>query len=1682
MVNQIEELKARLKLNEAELAAEKRKNENLICENRELKNRWSITTPLPKFTLIQTNLINSTNAMMSFIDKDYNYVIVNDQWCKFKGQNREEIIGKTIKDFWGSDVFEIDIKPRFDDALNGKTLNYQAWLTNYEGNKHFFNISFHPHYHESVIEGVLITSSDITDRIRAENNFLTVFNSLSDSIFIHSFDDNGHNSFIDVNDMACFKYGYSREELLSLSPIALQSKKNPPGVTPDELRHTLIKDDYAHFESIHQKKTGEIFPVEITSKIIFVDDKRMLLSIVRDVSEQKAREEELRIKDIRNQSIIETALEGFLVLDLNGVILDVNEKYCILSGYSKNELSGLNIQNLEISKSGIEAPYYINLLIQNGSACFETEHRKKDGTSLQLEVSAQHLDLQGGIIVAFLRDISKDIINKKLLGTRLDLATYSMAHSLDETIQHTLDIAEKVTNSKIGFYHFLEEDQKTLRLQAWSTNTVKNMCAAEGKGNHYDIDKAGVWTDCVSLRKAVIHNDYPSLSHKKGLPEGHAAVIRELVVPIFRGEYIVAIIGVGNKETYYTDQDITDLQLIADLSWDIIETNISRNALAESEEKYRSLIESVRDGIIIIKEGLIQYVNRVMIELSGYNENDFLGKPFLDFVSQYDKEKVAGNYQKRLAGEYLPTEYEFNVLIKDGSELPLEVTSTVFTFFNEKAELVFLKDIRERKSAQEALQLSEYRNRTLLNAIPDLMFLVSRDGTYLDYKARTEDELFMPPEYFIGKKFHEVLPPNLASICESKLEDAFESGSLQTFEYQMAINDEPLFYEARVEANSKANEAIFIIRDITERKKTEELNRLTEQKYQSLFENMLNGLAYCKMIFNNSEPVDFIYLDVNKAFENLTGLKNVTGKKVSEVIPGIKESDPELFAIYARVALTGKPESFEMNVAALDIWFSVSVYSPQREYFTAIFDVITERKKAEKEIALKNELLRLTSDMAKVGGWEFYTDTLQGTWTDEVAKIHGLDPSDPTSVELGISFYTPESRNQIETAIRKAISEAKPYDLELEMITRNGVKKWVRTMAMPIIKGDKVIKLQGIFQDISYRKETELRLENEKKMLRTLIETMPDMVILKDIDGKYLFCNNEYEKFYGKRENELLGKTDYDFVSREKADHYRKIDNDVLIRGCSVYSKEEVTYADDGHKAILEVIKTPLLDSLGNAIGLLAIARNITEQTIYEIQLKKEHDYVISILESMSDAFLALDENWKFTYMNENAGRVFNKDPKKMIGRHIWTEFPKGIGQPFHTAYEKAMLDKKSVTIEEYYTPFNKWFENYLNPTDNGLLIFFRDITERKLSENALQESESRYRLLFEQNPAPMLIYERDTLKLLAINEAFLRHYSYSREEALAMRLPDLYPEEEKEPIIKLAGELRGYQNVGEWHHLRKGNELITITVRSTDIQYEEHDSRVAVITDVTDRKIAEEKIKMMNIELENRVQERTAQLETANRDLEAFAYSISHDLRSPLRHIDGFTHIIQKMVPNKDAEIEGYFRKISDSTTKMASMIDSLLTFSRLGRKPLQKSKVDLNEIVDSVIKHFEPDTANRIIEWEIGRLPQIFGDRELLQLALENLISNAIKFTSKKEKAVIKIAQDITIENTFFVKDNGAGFDMAYSDKLFGVFQRLHTVNEYEGTGIGLANVKQIIVKHGGTIRAESEIDKGAVFYITL
>ena len=371
-----------------------------------------------------------------------------------------------------------------------------------------------------------------------------------------------------------------------------------------------------------------------------------------------------------------------------------------------------------------------------------------------------------------------------------------------------------------------------------------------------------------------------------------------------------------------------------------------------------------------------------------------------------------------------------------------------------------------------------------------------------------------------------------------------------------------------------------------------------------------------------------------------------------------------------------------------------------------------------------------------------------------------------------------------------------------------------------------------------------------------------------------------------------------------------------------------------------------------------------------------------------------------------------------------------------------------------------------------------------------LSESEERMRSVLNSATMAVIVMDRNG-KITDWNLRAEKIFGWTKEEVLEKDLADTV----------IPPNLRSRHKAGIQHYLSNGktqifNRLLEIKalhregkefpieISISPLKTNEVLSFCVFITDITERKLSEEKIKLFNQELEQRVQERTKELESVNKELESFSYSVSHDLRAPLRAIHGYMNILtDEYAPKFDTEALRLTTIITNNTQKMGRLIDDLLAFSQLGRKELIKTQTSMFHMVMNICEEQKRMDTSRQIDFIVRELPDALVDTVTMRQVWVNLISNAVKYTRNRERAVIEIGSDEhEEEQVYFIKDNGAGFDMLYYDKLFGVFQRLHSQKEFEGTGVGLAIVQRIISRHGGKVWAEGKFAEGATFYFTL
>ena len=376
-------------------------------------------------------------------------------------------------------------------------------------------------------------------------------------------------------------------------------------------------------------------------------------------------------------------------------------------------------------------------------------------------------------------------------------------------------------------------------------------------------------------------------------------------------------------------------------------------------------------------------------------------------------------------------------------------------------------------------------------------------------------------------------------------------------------------------------------------------------------------------------------------------------------------------------------------------------------------------------------------------------------------------------------------------------------------------------------------------------------------------------------------------------------------------------------------------------------------------------------------------------------------------------------------------------------------------------------------------------------TNQSLRESELRYRTLVEKAPEAVVVLDLDQGLFVDANENAEKLFGLDREKLLRVGHVEVSPPfqtggrpSKKAAMEELQKSLQSKTPRFEWTHRNTAGIDIPCEVSLVRLPAAGRNLVRGSIVDISERKRAEAEIRTLNAELEQRVAQRTAELEAANRDLESFTYSVSHDLRSPLRHMDGFSRIlVVEHAPKLPPDTKRYLERVREATVHMGHLIDDLLNLARVGRGSFRIAPCDLNDLVAETILSLEGETRDRVVDWRLGRLSPVECDAGLMRQVFSNLLSNALKFTCRQKRAVIEIGEEF-VEGApvIHVRDNGVGFDMKYADKLFQVFQRLHPEEEFEGTGVGLAIVQRILQKHGGGIRAESSPRNGATFLFTI
>ncbi len=880
--------------------------------------------------------------------------------------------------------------------------------------------------------------------------------------------------------------------------------------------------------------------------------------------------------------------------------------------------------------------------------------------------------------------------------------------------------------------------------------------------------------------------------------------------------------------------------------------------------------------------------------------------------------------------------------------------------------------------------------------------------------------------------------------------------------------------------------ALIIDRADRQRIHSDDAQRLSEERLHLLLDGLKDSAVFLL------DPEGKV-LSWNKATTAITGYSSeeVKGKDCSwlftkeDMAQGLPRAELEEALARGRMS----QEGIRVRKDGSRFWAHVEIaplYNGDGELrgFSKMLRDMTEHKQAEQAVRESEERYRsLVVATAQI----VWTTDAQGEVAGDMPMWRDFTGQSPEEIQGWgwINSLHPDDRQRAATVWSNAVKQRALYEIEYRMRRQDGEYRHVWVRGVPVFGDEGTIReWVGTCTDITERKRAEEEIRKASLYTRSLLEASLDPLVTISKDGKIMDVNQATELVTGYSRQHLIG-SDFSnyFTDPEKA---RRGYEQVFAAG-SVRDYPLAIRHTSGMVADVLYNATVFKNEAGEVEGAFAAARDVTERKRAEQALQAERQKFNNILDVLPPYVVLLTPDYHVAFANREFRQRFGESQ----GRRCF-EFLFGRSEPCEICESYKVLKTGKELEWEWTGPDCRNYEIHDFPfTDvSGSTLILEmgiDVTERKRAERALLESEGAFRTLVELVPQLVWMCQPDGLNIY-FNQRWVDYTGLTLEESYGRGWATPFHPDDREPAW------------GAWNRAVEtgGTYRIECRLRAADGSYRWFLTKgvplrnpagdivkwFGTCTDIDDLKRAQQELRDLNEELEQRVQVRTAELVAANRELEAFTYSVSHDLRAPLRHIAGFSKIlVEEYGSHLVPAARHYLERIHVGTTRMGVLVDDLLNLARVSRQELHLQVAGLNSIVEEVRDELLPETEGREVEWKIGKLPFVECDPSLLRQVFQNLLTNALKFTRPRSPAVIEVGvEEGSAPPVIFVRDNGVGFSMKYADKLFGVFQRLHRPEDFEGTGVGLATVQRILKKHGGRIWAEAELDRGATLRFTL
>lgn len=1601
----------------------------------------------------------------------YKIIDVNDAAIAHYGYSRKEFLKLSIVDIRSAE--EIKKLPKIQEDIRNKEGNIHfGVLTHKKKNGEFIRADVYGHKIEyRGFQALMVSCIDVTEKERRLEEIQQSESKLKEAT--------------EIANLGYWRLDYETNKLTWSDEVYKIWGVNPNKfeVSFDSFFKTIHPEDIEEFNRanddaisgkrelnfVHRiyRPDKSIRWVRERGRLKYDESGKIIIfsGTVQDITAQKEEEQHLKMLE----SVVTNTNDAVIITEANPLdspgpkIVYVNQAFTELTGYLPSEVIGKTPRILQGPKSdevGLKA--LGKAIRKNESFELTTINYKKNKEEFWVNFKVSPVFNEKGITTHFI-SIERDVTLKKREELEKDLFNkisqyFNFEYDLNKTIEFVCkEIAEfgdfsiieiwmpNILNTqlKLEYYHNTDKNGKLFYADK---NQITTFNFGEGlPGTVWKNRNAVVWEN-VSENKLFIRRK-----------NAKQAKIKTVIgIPLHHLGNMVGVLVVGALKK---QSEIENYKNILSKIETFLGSEISRKKL---ESDYENLFTSIPDLILLLdSNGKILKINPAGCKLLEFTQSKLINKYFEDFAHPFDKDTLKNELNK-IGEKKNIFNFKSRLIARSGRVIWLNWSCN----FNKNDNVIFAtaKDITNEKSLSELLDESSRFAR-----IGSWEFNLLNNSMYwsdMVHQIHETDAENFTPDFYNAIKYYRI---DFRDKISQILQNAIDNGS--PFQFEAVITTEKgnsLWVRVIGQTEKHNGDVVRIFGSIQDIQKEKE----TEIRLKSITDD-IPGVSYQYIAYpDGTEAVR----SVSKGAQQIWGFapeeceKNIgliwdrikeggdferTTKEVEDAINNMSNWHTRFRYLYPDGSIRwlegyGTPYSMPDDTVIFN---------------SVIFD-ITEEK-------LAKVLYEKTSTLAAIGSWELYTENNPNGemfWSPIVKQIFEVEPEFEATLNNGLQFYEDKNRQTIEKVLENLIQNETPFDLEIQIKTARGNIKWVRCIGDGEFINDKCVRIYGSFQDIHNKKSTELRLGE-------ILESISDAFYALDSSWKFTYFNKEAENLLNKKSEDVIGKSIWDVFPATNNTELQK----TYYRVAQTGENESFEYLYPGNGFWYEV------NAYFAQNGVSVYFKNIDERKHTEEQLKKASEERKEILESIGDAFFAVDNNWIVTYWNHMAEKVLMKKRTDILGKHLWTEYADAIDSDFYRMYHKAKKTGQKLSFEEHYPAVHKWFEVTAYPSEKGLSVYFKDISLRREADIQIREANQRFEKVTEATNEVIWDWNivENTLYWGAGYKAYFGYESNKGFVSLDTWTSNLHPND-KDRVLKSLNNFLGSANGAIWDEefrfKKSDNTYAYVKDKGIILRNNlgEPMRMVGAMKDITYQKEYEEELKKLNENLRRNIRK----LELANEELEQFAFITSHDLQEPLRMITSFMDQLKRKYSEQlDDKANQYIHYASDGAKRMKRIILDLLEYSRAGRLDEYQEPISLNELLIDYKTLRRRIISEKSVQIYANDLPEITTYKVPLVQTLHCLFDNAIKYARAEVRPEIEFTvNEKDNEWLFCVKDNGIGIDERYFDKIFVIFQRLHNRDEYDGTGLGLAIVKKHVESWGGQIWLESEINKGSAFYFTI